>query len=99
MLIRKETLHRNVALGTFGELLIVFSTELNLLFILMILRCCLLHLIKIDFCQVSSLYLLSPFITILKLHSILLTLKMVRNITDLESCKTSGPGPVFWRWF
>ena len=39
---------RNLALGTFGELLIVFSTKVNLLYLLYSTdwRCCLLHLIK-----------------------------------------------------
>ena len=39
---------RNLALGTFGKLLIVFSTKVNLLYLLYSTarRCCLLHLIK-----------------------------------------------------
>ena len=39
---------RNLALGTFGELLIVFSTNVNLLYFIYSTarRCCLLHLIK-----------------------------------------------------
>ena len=39
---------QNLALGTFGELLIVFSTKVNLLYLLYSTdrRCCLLHLIK-----------------------------------------------------
>ena len=39
---------RNLALGTFGELPIVFSTKVNLLYLLysMAWRCCFLHLIK-----------------------------------------------------
>ena len=39
---------RNLALGTFGELLIVFSTKVNLLYLLYSTdrRCCLLYLIK-----------------------------------------------------
>ena len=43
-----SSLPRNLALGTFGELLIVFSTKVNLLYLLysMDQRCCLLHLIK-----------------------------------------------------
>ena len=42
------SLLRNVALGTFGELLIVFSTKVNLLYLLYSTdrKCCLLHLIK-----------------------------------------------------
>ena len=52
MLIKQKTpsLPRNLALGIFGELLIVFSTKVNLLYLLysMIWRCCLLHLIKLN---------------------------------------------------
>ena len=42
------SLPRNLALETFGELLIVFSTKVNLLYLLYSTaqRCCLLHLIK-----------------------------------------------------
>ena len=42
------SLPRNLALGTFGELLIVFSTKVNLLYLIYSIaqRCCLLHLIK-----------------------------------------------------
>ena len=42
------SLPRNLALRTFGELLIVFSTKVNLLYLLYSTaqRCCLLHLIK-----------------------------------------------------
>ena len=50
MLIKQKStsFRRNVALGTFYELLIVFSIKLNLLYLLYstTLRCCLLHLIK-----------------------------------------------------
>ena len=39
---------RNLTLWTFGEMLIVFSTKVNLLYILYstVEKCCLLHLIK-----------------------------------------------------
>ena len=42
------SLPRNLALGTFGKLLAVFSTKVNLLYLLYSTdwRCCLLHLIK-----------------------------------------------------
>ena len=42
---------RNLALGTFGELLIVFSTKVNLLYLLYSTTrsCCLLHLTKQTF--------------------------------------------------
>ena len=50
MLIKQKTplLPRNLALVTSGELLIVFSTKVNLLYLLYSTgrRCCLLHLIK-----------------------------------------------------
>ena len=64
---------RNLALGTFGELLIVFSTKVNLLYLLYSTdrRCCLLHLIKQNYLlktfprtqilmTLVSLYLFSP---------------------------------------
>ena len=45
---KSPSLPRNLALGTFVELLIVFSTKVNLLYLLYSTarRCCLLHLIK-----------------------------------------------------
>ena len=45
---RSLSLPTNLTLGTFGELPIVFSTKVNLLYLLysMSWRCCLLHLIK-----------------------------------------------------
>ena len=49
MLIKKSPLlPRNLALGTFGELLTVFLTKVNLLYLLFLTAwtCCLLHLIK-----------------------------------------------------
>ena len=50
MLIKQKSplLPRNLALVTSGELLIVFSTKVNLLYLLYSMgrRCCLLHLIK-----------------------------------------------------
>ena len=50
MLIKQKSpsFPRNLALGTFGELPIVFSTKVNLLYLLysMAGRCCLLHLKK-----------------------------------------------------
>ena len=44
----RESLPRYLAFGTFGELLIVFSTKVNLLYLFYSTagRCCLLHLIK-----------------------------------------------------
>ena len=50
MLIKQKSLSlpRNLTLGTFGKLLIVFSTKINLLYLIYSLAwsCCLLHLIK-----------------------------------------------------
>ena len=45
---KSPSLPKNLGLGTFGELLIVFLTKINMLYILysMDRRCCLLHLIK-----------------------------------------------------
>ena len=52
-LIRRKSpsLLKNLALWTFGEFLIVFSTKVNLLYLLysMAWRCCLLHLIRQKF--------------------------------------------------
>ena len=96
---KRPSLPRNLALGTFGKLLIVFSTKINLLYLLysMDRRCCLLHLIKQN-------YLLKTFLrtlilmtlynsrTNLKLHNISITPKMVKKVvTNLESSKASGP--------
>ena len=46
--VKSPLLHRNLARRTFGKLLILFSTKVNLLYLLysMARRCCLLHLIK-----------------------------------------------------
>ena len=45
---KSQSLSRNLALGTFGELLIVFWKKVNLLYLLhsTAWRCCLLHLIR-----------------------------------------------------
>ena len=53
----KESIPRNLALLTFGELVIVLSTKVNLLYLLYSAawRCCLLHVIK-QICFVSVLY-------------------------------------------
>ena len=59
------SLPRNFALGTFGELLILFSTKVNLLYLFysMDWRCCLLHLIKQN-------YLLKTFVRTLILMTL-----------------------------
>ena len=47
---KSPSLPKNLSLVTFGELLIVFSTKENLLYLLnSMARCCLLHLIKQNF--------------------------------------------------
>ena len=105
MLIKQKSssLPRNLALGTFGELLIVFSTKVNLLYLLysMAWRCCILHLIKQNklfaenFSENSnlddSLPLFSSRIN-LKQHNISVTPKMIKKvIMNLEMSKGSGP--------
>ena len=70
---KESIISQNLALGTFGELLIVFSTKVNLLYLLYSTdrRCCLLHLIKQNYLlktfprtqilmTLVSLYLFSP---------------------------------------
>ena len=89
---------RHLALGTFGKLLIVLSTKINLLYLLYSTdqRCCLLHLInfsKNSNLDDSGIYLpVLPSRTNLKLHNTSITPKMVKNIiTNLDSSKASGP--------
>ena len=97
---KSPSLHRNLALGTFDKLLIVFSTKVNLLYLLYSTdqMCCLLHLIKqnhllktflrtLILIILVSLYLFS----ILKLHNMFITPKMIKKaITNLDSSKASG---------
>ena len=109
MLIKQKSLSfpRNLGLGTFGELLIVFSTKGNLLYILSSTtrKCCLLHLIK-ENCLLktsensnlddSGISLPEgktfPSRTNLKLHNVSVILKMVKKvITNLDSSKASDP--------
>ena len=107
MLIKQKSplLPRNLALGTFGELLIVFSTKLNPLYLLYSTaqRCCLLHLTKQN-CLLKtflrtlilvtqvSLYQFSPSRMSLKLHNFFVTPKMFKKvIINLDLSKTSGP--------
>ena len=100
------SLPRNLVLWTFGELLIVFSTKLNLLYLLcsMAQSYCVLHLIKQN-CLIKtllrtlilmtlvSLYLVFASRTNLKLRNISVTTKMDKKIMmNLNSSKTSGPG-------
>ena len=87
-------LPRNLALVTFGELLIVFLTKVNPLHLLhsMVQRCYLLHLIKQNLDDTGISFPVVPSITNLKLHNISLTPKMVKKvIMDLDMSKASGP--------
>ena len=105
MLIRQKSpsLSRNLALGTFGELPIVFSTKVKLLYLLCstALRGFLVHLINQN-CLLKSRNSnlddsgislpVFPSRTNLKLHNISLTPKMVKKIiTNLDLSKASGP--------
>ena len=106
MLIKQKSplLPRNLALVTFGKLQIVFSTKVNLLYLLLYstaLRCCLLHLIKQN-CLLktflNNLYdsgislPVFPSITNLKLYKISVTPKMVKRVKmNLNLSKASGP--------
>ena len=107
MLINQKSppLLRNLALGTLGKLLIVFSTKVNLLYRLYstACRCNLLHLIKQNCLLKTFLRTLNLddsgnslpvflFRTNLKLLNISVTPKMVKKIkTNLYSSKASGP--------
>ena len=94
------TILRTLALRTFGELPIVFSTKVNLLYLLYLTvrRCFLLHLLKqscllnsnLDDSRISLPAF--PCRTNLKLHNIFLTPKMVKKIImNLDFSKASGP--------
>ena len=88
---------------TFGELLIVFLTKVNLLYLLYSLaqKCCLLHLIKENcknFSKNSNLddsgisLPVFPFRTNMRLYNSSITPNVVKKvITNLDSAKTSGP--------
>ena len=91
---------QNIGSGTFGELPIVFSTKVNLLYLLYLTvrRCFLLHLLKqscllnsnLDDSRISLPAF--PCRTNLKLHNIFLTPKMVKKIImNLDLSKASGP--------
>ena len=95
MLIKQKSpsLPRNLAVGTYSELPIVFSTKVNLLYIFYstVRMCYLLHLIKQNcllktFPKNSNLddsvisLPVSPSITNLKLHNISVTPKMVKKV-------------------
>ena len=93
-------LPRNLALVTSGELLIVFSINVNLLYLLYSTgwKCCLLHLIKQNCLLKTNLddsgitLPVFPSRTNLKLHNISVTPKMVRKVVmNLDLSKASGP--------
>ena len=107
MLIKQKSplLPRNLVLETFGELLIVFSAKVNLLYLLYSTsrRCCLLHLIKqncfLRNCPKNS-NLDESGITLpvfrsrtsLKLYNISEAPKMAKKvIISLDLSKVSGP--------
>ena len=96
MLIKQKNLllPRNLALLTFSELLIVFSTKVNLLYLpySMIRWCCLLHLIKQNCLLETKLRTLIFSGTNFKVHTISVTPKMVKKvIMNLDFSKASGP--------
>ena len=106
MLIKQKSppFPRNLALKTFGKLLIVFSKKVNLLYLLYLTayRCCLLHLIKQYYLLKTyknsnfddSGIFLPVFLsrTNLKLHKISVTPKVVKKlIMNLDLSKAAGP--------
>ena len=105
MLIKQKSpsFPRNLALKTFGKLLIVFSKKVNLLYLLYLTayRCCLLHLIKQYYLLKNknsnlddSGIFLPVFLsrTNLKLHKISVTPKVVKKlIMNLDLSKAAGP--------
>ena len=70
---------KNLALRTFGELLIVFSTKVNLLYLLYSVtwRCCLLHLIKQN-CLLKTFLITLILMTRVSLHQFSL-LELIKN--------------------
>ena len=79
---------RNLALGTFGELLIVFSTKVNLPYLLysMARRCCLLNLIRQN-CLLKTFLItlilmtqVSPYLfSLLELHAFFISNTFISN--------------------
>ena len=98
---RSPSLPRNLALGTFGELLIVFSTKVNHLFNGQEVLSSASDKAKLfakNFSKNSNLddsgisLPIFPSRTNLKLHNISITPKMVEKVTkNLDSSKASGP--------
>ena len=110
MLIKEKSLSlpRNLALGTFGKLLMLFSTKVNLLFLLYSMAWEVLSsasdkakLFAKNFSKNSNLDDLSISLPIfssrtnLKLHNISITPKMFKRvIINLDSSKASGPNGI-----
>ena len=102
---KSPSLPRQLALGTFGELLIVFSAKVNLLYLPYSTdrRYCLLHLIKQNYLlktfprtqilmTLVSLYLFSLLELIRNCKTLPVTPKMAKKvITNLDSSKSSSP--------
>ena len=98
---RSPSLPRNLALGTFGELLIVFSTKVNRLFNGQEVLSSASDKAKLfakNFSKNSNLddsgisLPIFPSRTNLKLHNLSITPKMVEKVTkNLDSSKASGP--------
>ena len=101
---KSPLLPRNLAVVTFGKLQIVFSTKVNLVYLLYSTarRYCLLYLIKQNCLQKTFLRTLIvmtrvslpvfPSVTNSKLHNISVTSKMVKKvIMNLDLSKASGP--------
>ena len=93
---KSPSLPRNLALRTFGKLLIVFSTKVNLLYLLYSTnqRCFFLHLIKQNYLLKTFLISLPVFFsrTNLKVHNISITPKIIKKVVmNLDSSKASGP--------
>ena len=99
---RSLLLPRNLALVTFGKLLIVFSTKVNLVYLLhsKAWKCCLLHLInqncllKAFLRTLTLMTQVSPYLfflsgTNLKLHNISSSPRWLKMNLDLS--KASGP--------
>ena len=92
---KRLSLSRNLVLTTFGKLLVVFSTEVNLLYLLyfMGVSCCLLILLKQN-CLLKTFLrtLILILIYNLKLYNILVSPMVVEKaITNLYLSKSSAP--------
>ena len=91
---KSPSLPRHLALRTFGELLLVFSTKVNLLYHIYwtVQRCCLQRLIKQKLFKNFSKNSNLDDRTNLKLHNISITPTMVKKvITNLDLSEIFGP--------